>query len=183
MRTDSIDWLGILATDEEVRENNLGYSNCIINKWDTLQFYLKVISKMPGQALNTQYIICYSNRIDEDVIVDTQEYDDDLRVENYVKQLKNHFFKFNYEENQAGYFIAKNIEAISLNDVYYEGKTFTALPMIKSFHPVFVEDKKYASFEEVKQTIIKGDYVSKLNKYNTFALDNIPYLVYSILIR
>ncbi len=54
MRTEAIDWLGVLATEEEIRNNNLGRSNCIVNKWDTLQFYLKVISRMPGQASNTQ---------------------------------------------------------------------------------------------------------------------------------
>ena len=66
MRTEAIDWLGVLATEEEIRNNNLGRSNCIVNKWDTLQFYLKVISRMPGQASNTQYVVCYSNRLDNE---------------------------------------------------------------------------------------------------------------------
>lgn len=33
MRTEAIDWLGVLATEEEIRNNNLGRSNCIVNKW------------------------------------------------------------------------------------------------------------------------------------------------------
>ena len=119
MRTEAIDWLGILATDEEIRNNNLGKKNCIVNKWDTLQFYLKVISKMPGQAMNTQYVVCYSNRLDNNKIVDNQSFDEDVRVEDYISQLKNYFFRFNYEENQAGYFVAKNIDAIELSESYY----------------------------------------------------------------
>ena len=64
MRTEAIDWLGVLATDEEIRNNGLGHSNGIINKWDSLQFYIKVISKMPGETLNSQYVVCYGNKID-----------------------------------------------------------------------------------------------------------------------
>ncbi|MEY8237190.1 hypothetical protein AALA36_15940 [Lachnospiraceae bacterium 66-29] len=103
MRTEVIDWLGILATKEEITDNNLGRSNCIVNKWDTLQFYIKVISRMPGQASNTQYVICFSNRLDNEAIIDNQAYDEDVRVNDYVKQLKNYFFRFNYEVNQAGF--------------------------------------------------------------------------------
>ena len=32
MRTEAIDWLGVLATDEEIRNNKLGRSKCIVNK-------------------------------------------------------------------------------------------------------------------------------------------------------
>ena len=90
MRTEAIDWLGVLATEEEIRNNNLGRSNCIVNKWDTLQFYLKVISRMPGQASNTQYVVCYSNRLDNEAIVDNGAYDEDVRIDDYVKQLDTH---------------------------------------------------------------------------------------------
>ena len=38
MRTEAIDWLGVLATEEEIRNNNLGRSNCIVNKWVTILF-------------------------------------------------------------------------------------------------------------------------------------------------
>ena len=89
--TEGIDWLGILATEEEIKENNLGRSNCIINRWDTLQFYIKVISRMPGQASNTQYVVCYGNRLDNEAIIDNQAYDEDVRINDYVKQLKNYF--------------------------------------------------------------------------------------------
>ena len=57
MRTEAIDWLGVLATDEEIRNNNLGRSNCIVNKLDSLQFYIKVNSKIPGQTPNSQYVV------------------------------------------------------------------------------------------------------------------------------
>lgn len=178
MRTESIDWLGVLATDEEIRNNNLGRSNCIVNKWDTLQFYLKVISKMPGQAMNTQYVICYSNRLEHEKIVDNQAFDENVRIDDYIKQLKNYFFRFNYEENQAGYFVAKNIDAIDLSESYYEGKGYSTIPMIISKHPVYPGDKNYASYEELETALKNGEYISKLNKYNTSDLDNIPYMIF-----
>ena len=178
MRTEAIDWLGILATDEEIRNNNLGKKNCIVNKWDTLQFYLKVISKMPGQAMNTQYVVCYSNRLDNNKIVDNQSFDEDVRVEDYISQLKNYFFRFNYEENQAGYFVAKNIDAIELSESYYAGKSFTTIPMIKSKSPVFPTDKNYETYEQLENALKNREYISKLNKYNTTELDNIPYIVF-----
>lgn len=178
MRTEAIDWLGVLATEEEIRNNNLGRSNCIVNKWDTLQFYLKVISRMPGQASNTQYVVCYSNRLDNEAIVDNGAYDEDVRIDDYVKQLKNYFFRFNYEENQAGYFVAKNIDAINLSEDYYPGKGFTTIPMIVSKHPVYPNDRVYDNFEELENALKNDEYVSKLNKYNTSGLDNIPYLIF-----
>lgn len=178
MRTEGIDWLGVLATEDEVRNNNLGRSNCIVNKWDTLQFYLKIISRMPGQTSNTQYIVCYSNRLDNENIIDNEAYDENVRIDDYVKQLKNYFFRFNYEENQAGYFVAKNIDAIALSESYYPGKGFTTIPMIISKHPVFRMDKVYDNYEQLEDAIKNGDYVSKLNKYNTSGLENIPYLIF-----
>ena len=178
MRTEAIDWLGVLATEEEIRNNNLGRSNCIVNKWDTLQFNLKVISRMPGQASNTQYVVCYSNRLDNEAIVDNEAYDEDVRIDDYVKQLKNYFFRFNYEENQAGYFVAKNIDAINLSEDYYPGKGFTTIPMIVSKHPVYPNDRVYDNFEELENALKNDEYVSKLNKYNTSGLDNIPYLIF-----
>ena len=178
MRTEAIDWIGVLATEEEIRNNNLGRANCIINKWDTQQFYLKVISRMPGQALNTQYVVCYSNRLENDDIVDNQEFDEILRVQNYVKLLQNHFFKFNYEENQAGYYVAKNIEAVSIGESYYNGKTFSAIPMITSKKSVYPNEISYNSFEELQDSIKNEEYISKLYKYNTTGLENIPYIIY-----
>jgi hypothetical protein len=178
MRTEAIDWLGVLATEQEIINNNLGRSNCIVNKWDTLQFYLKVISRMPGQVSNTQYVVCYSNRLDNKDIVDNESYDEDVRIDDYVKQLKNYFFRFNYEENQAGYFVAKNIDAINLSESYYQGKSFITIPMNMSKHPVYPNDQVYDNYEQLENTLKNGEYVSKLNKYNTIGLENIPYLIF-----
>lgn len=178
MRTEAIDWLGVLATEEEIRNNNLGRSNCIVNKWDTLQFYLKVISRMPGQASNTQYVVCYSNRLDNEDIVDNEAYDEDVRIDDYVKQLKNYFFQFNYEENQAGYFVAKNIGAINLSENYYPGKGFTTIPMIVNKPPVYSNNRVYDNFKQLENALKNDEYISKLNKYNTSGLDNIPYLIF-----
>lgn len=178
MRTEAIDWLGVLATDEEIRNNNLGRSNCIVNKVDTLQFYVKVISKMPGQMPNSQYVVCFGNRIDSNTIIDNGEFDDNVRINEYVKQLKNCFFRFNYEENQAGYYIAKNIDTTDLNESYYPGKSFFCIPIITRNAPTFPEDKKYDTYEQVEQVIKDGEYVCKLNKYNTIGMENIPYIIF-----
>lgn len=178
MRTEAIDWLGVLATDEDIRNNNLGRSNCIVNKLDTLQFYIKVISKMPGQTPNSQYVVCYGNRIDSDMIIDNESFDENVRVDGYVKQLKNCFFRFNYEENQAGYYIAKNIDTTELSESYYQGKVFFSIPMVIRNQPIYSEDKKYDTYEQLKHAIKSGEYICKLNKYNTVGLENIPYIIF-----
>lgn len=178
MRTDAIDWLGILATEEEIK-NKIGKSNCFLNSKDTLQFYLKVISKMPGQSVETQYIVCYSNRLDNEKIRDNQAHDDNVRIKDYVSQLKNYFFRFNYEENRDGYLIAKNIAIVELNENYYDGKIFTIIPMIRSKSPVFPMDRTYNTYEELELAIKNGEYISKLNKYNTLGLENIPYIIFN----
>lgn len=178
MRTEAIDWLGVLATEEEIKNNGIGKSNCIVNKLDTLQFYIKVISKMPGQMQNTQYVICYSNRLENDVIIDNQAYDDDIRINDYVKQLKNYFFRFNYEENQKGYYIAKGVEAIEINESYYTGKLFFAIPMIVSKQSIYPGDKSYDTHEQLLDALKNDEYICKLSKYNTAGLENIPYIIF-----
>lgn len=178
MRTDAIDWLGILATEEEIK-NKIGKSNCFLNSKDTLQFYLKVISKMPGQSVETQYIVCYSNHLDNEKIRDNQAHDDNLRIKDYVSQLKNYFFRFNYEKKKDGYLRAKNIAIVELNENYYDGKNFTIIPMIRSKSPVFPMDRTYNTYEELELAIKNGEYISKLNKYNTLGLENIPYIIFN----
>ena len=178
MRTEAIDWLGVLATDEEIRNNNLGRSNCIVNKLDSLQFYIKVISKIPGQTPNSQYVVCYGNRIDSEMLIDNGAFDENVRIDDYVKQLKNCFFRFNYEENQAGYYIAKNVEIAELSESYYQGKVFFYIPVIIRNQPAFSGDKQYDTYEQVEQAIKNGEFVCKLNKYNTMGMDNIPYIIF-----
>lgn len=178
MRTEVIDWLGVLATDEEIRNNTSMRRNCIVNKWDTLQFYIKVISKMPGQTQNTQYVVCYSNRLNNDAIVDNEEINENVRIEDYVEQLKNYFFRFNYEENQNGYYVAKNIEAIEVSESYSQGKVYFLIPMVTRKLPVFPGDKVYDTHEQLCQALKNGEYICKLNKYNTTGLENIPYIIF-----
>lgn len=178
MRTEAIDWLGVLATDEEIRNSNIGYSNCFVNKMDSIQFYLKVISKMPGQNPKTQYVGCYGNRIDSELIVDNGSFDENVRIKDYVKQLTNCFFRFNYEKNQSGYFIAKNIETVELSESYYQGNSFFCIPMIIQNHQYFSDDKKYDSHEQLEQAIQNGEYICKFRRYNTSDMENIPYIIF-----
>lgn len=75
--------------------------------------------------------------------------------------MKNYFFRFNYEENQAGYFVAKNIDAINLSEDYYPGKGFTTIPMIVSKHPVYPNDRVYDNFEELENALKNDEYTLK----------------------
>ena len=145
---------------------------------DSLQFYIKVISKIPGQTPNSQYVVCYGNRIDSEMLIDNGAFDENVRIDDYVKQLKNCFFRFNYEENQAGYYIAKNVEIAELSESYYQGKVFFYIPVIIRNQPAFSGDKQYDTYEQVEQAIKNGEFVCKLNKYNTMGMDNIPYIIF-----
>ena len=178
MKTEGIYWVGRLATLDEIKSNGLGRSNCFVNKWDALQFYVKVISKMPGEINNEEYVSCYSNRIDHELIVDNGAFDEDERAENYEKQLSQFLFGFIYEKNQTGYNVAKNIDVIELTENDYNDQTFCAIPAIISDSPVFHNDKKYSTFHELIDEIKKREYICKLNKYDTSDLENIPYILY-----
>lgn len=48
MKENKTSWLGVLAT-EEVKQNGLKESNCVVNGAGNLQFYLRVISEIPNQ--------------------------------------------------------------------------------------------------------------------------------------
>lgn len=50
--------------------------------------------------------------------------------------------------------------------------------MIKSKSPVFPTDKNYETYEQLENALKNREYISKLNKYNTTELDNIPYIVF-----
>ena len=63
--------------------------------------------------------------------------------------------------NQAGFFVAKNIDVISLSEAYYPGKGYTTIPMIVSKHPVYHNDTVYDNYEQLEQTLKEGMYVSK----------------------
>ena len=71
------------------------------------------------------------------MLIDNGAFDENVRIDDYVKQLKNCFFRFNYEENQAGYYIAKNVEIAELSESYYQGKVFFYIPVIIRNQPAF----------------------------------------------
>lgn len=178
MRSDEIDWLGVLATDEEIKNSDFGKDNCFVNKSKQLQFYLKVISSMPNRQKETPYVTCYSDKLDDKKIVDNQAWDEMVRSKDYTDQLKHYFFKFNYEENGRGYFRAKNIEVTKISKENYEGENFTTIPMVKNSDFTFEEENPYPTYEALISALKNGAYISKLKKYNTDDSKNIPYMVF-----
>ena len=70
MKENKTSWLGVLATEEEVQQNGLKESNCIINGAENLQFYVRVISEIPNQEPESKYAVCFQNKFTGEGIVD-----------------------------------------------------------------------------------------------------------------
>jgi hypothetical protein len=182
MEGNDIYYLGVLATEEEVQENNIGKSNCFVNKYNTLQFNLKIISRMPGKELDSKYVVGYSNKIYSNEIVDNGAFDEEIRINDYISQLKNYLFGFCCEENPAGYTVAKNIDIVKIDENYFDRdsinkRNFYSIPCI-SEKTVLHNGIPCKSFEELKSNIKSCDYLCKFNKYDINNTENIPYIIY-----
>ena len=92
MKENKTSWLGVLATEEEVKQNGLKESNCVVNGAGNLQFYLRVISEIPNQEPENKYVVCFQNKFTGEGIVDNSKLERKQRAEFYKKQLETCLF-------------------------------------------------------------------------------------------
>ena len=114
MKENETSWMGVLATEEEVQQNGLKESNCIVNGAGNLQFYLRVISEIPNQKPENEYVVCFQNKFTGEGIVDDDKSEAKQRAEFYRKQLETCLFRFEYyaEDNISEKYKCKVAENI-----------------------------------------------------------------------
>ena len=112
MKENKTSWLGVLAT-EEVKQNGLKESNCVVNGAGNLQFYLRVISEIPNQEPENKYVVCFQNKFTGEGIVDNSKLEGKQRAEFYKKQLETCLFRFEYvDDNISEKYKCKTAENI-----------------------------------------------------------------------
>ena len=84
MKENKTSWLGVLATEEEVKQNGLKESNCVVNGAGNLQFYLRVISEIPNQEPENKYVVCFQNKFTGEGIVDNSKLEG-KKGQNFIK--------------------------------------------------------------------------------------------------
>lgn len=107
-KSESIDVIGVLATDEEIQEETgkSTDSSVFVNpNSGYIHYYIKLISRIPG--LNTYggsstyfmgYLSCINGYEDKDNVNDTNE----VREEKFREFFKEFFFIFNFEQPSQG---------------------------------------------------------------------------------
>ena len=176
MRENETSWLGVLATEEEVQQNGLKESNCVLNGAEKLQFYLRVISEIPNQKPESKYVVCFQNKFTGEGIVDDNKLEVKQRAEFYKKQLETCLFRFEYmDENIPEKYKCKRAERVfgkQVEERYRQIKKFITIPLITS------ENSSFESFEQLDKELEAGKELFEVAGYQESDASAIPYLIF-----
>lgn len=177
-KTDGIYWTGRLATLQEVAEAGLGKNNCFINKWNTVQFYLKVNSKLPGEALTDSFVVGYGNKVASIGISDDESLEEEERLAHFTRQLECCLLGFTCERNQSGFLIGKQFDLIAGEPGDFAERVFYQVPVIVAGEPTPGIGRVFRTAAELRQAIIRREFLSTLPRYGMGQMDEIPYILF-----
>lgn len=176
MKENKTSWLGVLATEEEVKQNGLKESNCVVNGAGNLQFYLRVISEIPNQEPENKYVVCFQNKFTGEGIVDNSKLEGKQRAEFYKKQLETCLFRFEYiDDNISEKYkckIAENIFGNQEKERYHQIDKFITIPLITS------ENSSFENFEQLDKELEAGKGLFEVAGYQKSEASAIPYLIF-----
>lgn len=176
MKENKTSWLGVLATEEEVKQNGLKESNCVVNGAGNLQFYLRVISEIPNQEPENKYVVCFQNKFTGEGIVDNSKLEGKQRAEFYKKQLETCLFRFEYiDDNISEKYkckIAENIFGNQEKERYHQIDKFITIPLITS------ENSSFENFEQLDKELETGKGLFEVAGYQKSEASAIPYLIF-----
>ncbi len=177
MKENKTSWLGVLATEEEVKQNGLKESNCIVNGAGNLQFYLRVISEIPNQEPENKYVVCFQNKFTGEGIIDDNKLEGKERAEFYRKQLETCLFRFEYyaEDNISEKYKCKIAESIfgkQAEERYRQIEKFVTIPLITS------ENSSFENFEQLEKELEAGKEMFEVAGYQESDASAIPYLIF-----
>lgn len=127
----SIDFAGVLATNDEVLRKNV-----FVNKHGVLQFYLKIISVPPENFPYNEVktVTCFAEEID---YPDVDNEDKEVREKKFIDFLEKYIFFFNIDVRTAigssggieNYYIARNVSYLKKNDEFIRDEELNMIPI------------------------------------------------------
>lgn len=177
MTTKDRERLGILADEEELKEKGISDSSCFINQQNILQFYIKIISSMPGKSYQAEYVRALSSDFRYSRMVDVAYLNDTERIADFRDQLSKKFFCFQYNEKSLNCFTAEKIDILD-RDYRRIEEIYIMIPYLESAKPVTDGERYYQSLDELKAAVIKGEALTRLNGYDIQEVKIIPYLIF-----
>lgn len=163
MSLDRIDYVGVLASDEEMQQSGSGRYSVFVNNNDVLQFNIKIISQTPGELPNYKFFVGYSNKFSE--FVDNHSYDEDVRREEYTKELEKWFVGFNYKLNYNGFPVIDKIMKKSKLSTYKPGTTYIAIPTYRKGDKIVSEDFIYEILDDVLNRLKENKYLGAIDGF------------------
>ena len=163
MDIEKIDYVGVLASDEEVQQSGTGRFSVFINSNDVLQFNVKIISQSPGEAPNYRYFVGYSNKFSE--FRDNNSFDEDIRREEYAEELDKWFIGFNYKKNYNGFPVIERVMKKSKLSTYKEGNNYFTVPTYRKGDRIDSEDFVYSSIDDILTRIKGNKYVGPIDGF------------------
>lgn len=162
---EGINFVGVLATDDEMKINGVRKSAVFLNQNDVLQFNIKLISRNPGKPPDDNFYIGYSNRFPE--IQDTREFKEDERIEHYIHDLNKYLIGFTFKKNYKEYPIIENIMLKDKISSYSPSKTYFGMPTYRKGDIIGSEHYLYSDISEILMRLKENHILGKVDGYVT----------------
>ncbi|UOY91666.1 AAA family ATPase [Ectobacillus sp. JY-23] len=167
MKQWDISMLGTVASNYDV-ETDLGKSRSVfVNSQNTVQFWIKRISKAPKSFPNQYYFTGYATELEKFGFHDDLRKSDYMREEDVRNFLENYLFVFTPIRKQTAsgeVFLARDIELLRKADTFQNRDIFASIP-------VYSHEKHGYSMEEFFQRIEAKKHVGKIPKISTESND------------
>ncbi|MPM11689.1 hypothetical protein SDC9_58039 [bioreactor metagenome] len=172
---EEINYVGVLASDEDVQASGSGKYSVFVNQSDVLQFNVKLISRNPGKMPDVRFFVGYSNKFP--MIADTRDFIEESRVENYKNELSKYLLGFTYKINFKGFPIIEKIMLKDKVNSFTEGKTYFSVPTYRIGNIIKGENFAYSSLSVLLERLKMNRYLGIIDGFVTDS-DTPPFLIW-----
>jgi len=155
-----IDYVGVLASDEEMEKIGTGRYAVFINANDVLQFNIKNIAQIPDESPHSKAYIGYSNKFPE--FRDTNSFDENVRIDAYCEELENWFIGFNFKENYNNFSIIEKIMKIERLPSYKPDNTYIPVPTYRAGDKIEGDNTNYETLDDLLVRLKERKYLGKV---------------------
>lgn len=165
MDSTRIDYVGVLASDEEMEVIGTGRYSVFINANDVLQFNIKNIAQIPDEIPQSKIFIGYSNKFPE--FRDTNSFDDTARIDAYSEELEKWFIGFNYKDNYNGFPIIEKIMKVERLPNYKPANTYIPVPTYRAGEKIEGASICYETLDDLLMLLKDRKYLGKVDGFVT----------------
>lgn len=159
--------VGTLANTKEI-DGGIYKDSVFINKYNSLQFYIKVISQSPENFPEVRFFTGYTSDLQN---LSFQDDDNMLSEEERIQALKDFFdtnlIIFNPIQKGDNFFISNVIQVVRPNNIS------TYIPV-----PLFRNNNLYRTFDEFKQALFEKNYMDEIHGISHEQIDTPSILVW-----